>query len=67
MSSDTAISRDTDRSTAPENSHMRSCVNSAEKNGMDAAPAASPITLSGALNSALATFSRVMPPGSAAA
>ncbi len=62
-SSAVASTRDTDRFTAPANSHILPCANSDEKNGSDAAPAADPMIVIGELNRLFATVSREIPPG----
>src|SRR5579859_6259288 len=66
-SSAVASTRDTARFTPVANSHSLPCVNSEEKKGSEAAPAADPIIVMGTLKRFLATVSREMPPGAAEA
>src|ERR1035437_3740571 len=54
--------RDTARETEAEKSWARFCWKSEAKKGSDAAPAAGPMTLKGALKRSLALLMRVMPP-----
>ena len=58
----TAKRRETERPTEVEKSWRRRCWKSEAKKGSEAAPAAGPMTLKGALKRSLALPMRVMPP-----